>query len=152
VREVRTHIFIEGAKTMNSNSKSKFEKDSPETYQQAKDLLKEYYKKQRATGDRLPDVPMLQSWILHEDGVMVIVDGASGRKLDFETDPGAKDKEQAQEQFELAQLAELDAEAKAYNAQVAAEQAEAEAQRAKAAADKAAKAAKQEAKAKAEKK
>jgi hypothetical protein len=116
------------------DSKTKFDKDSPETYEQAKDLLDKYYKKQKATGDSLPLRPAMQSWTLHEDGVMVIIDGASGRKLEFVTNQDTKDKEKAAEQAEDAESAALDAEAKAKAAQLAAEQAEAEAKAAKAAA------------------
>jgi len=122
------------------DSKTKFEKDSPETKEQANALLVDYYKEQRAAGDKIPDRPALLSWTLREDGVMVIVDGASGRKLEFVTDQEARDKEAAEEKFEIAQLAELDAEAKAINAENAAEQAKAEAKRAAEAAKEAAKA------------
>ena len=72
-------------------------KDDPNTKAQAQALLKEYYEQEKAqaeagqVNDTLPKKPNLLSWNLREDGVMVVVDGASGRKLEFQpSKPEAK--------------------------------------------------------------
>lgn len=54
-------------------------KDDTNTKAQAEALLTEYYKEQKLKGE-----PNLLSWNLHDNGTMVLVDGASGRKLTFE--------------------------------------------------------------------
>jgi hypothetical protein len=63
--------------------------DDPKTKDQAEALLNQYYEqakaeaKQRQEKNTLPEEPNLLSWNLRDDGVMVVVDGASGRKLEF---------------------------------------------------------------------
>jgi len=138
------------------DSKTKFEKDSPDTYEQASDLLKDYYKTQKASGDKLPLRPALMSWVLNEDGTMTVIDGASGRKLNFVIDTSKQDKLRAEAAAEDAAQTALDAQAKAEAARLAADQAEAEAKATKATAKaqglKTNEQMKAEAKAKAEKK
>lgn len=98
-----------------AKANAKYETDAPETKEQAQELLKNFYNKGRlATPESpLPKRPQLLSWKLNEDGVMVIIDGASGRKLEFVTEPEKQAAELAEEQFEDAEIAALDAEAKA---------------------------------------
>lgn len=52
--------------------------DEADTKAKAQALLDEYYKEQGLKGK-----PNLMSWNQHNDGTMVLVDGASGRKLTF---------------------------------------------------------------------
>jgi len=63
----------------------KFATDAPDTRNQAEALLKQYYKEHRNEKD-FPRRYNLLSWKLNDDGTMIVVDGASGRKLTFETD------------------------------------------------------------------
>lgn len=107
--------------------------DSPASKEQAEELLKKYYKEHRSVTDPLPKRPNLISWVKHPDGTIVLVDGASGRKLTFEPEE-AQAKEQAQEKAEDAEQEALDAEAEANEAEAQALVAE---QKAKAARDKA---------------
>jgi hypothetical protein len=106
---------------------TKYQKDSPETYEQALDLLKDYYKTQKANGDHLPLRPAIASWKLNEDGTMTVIDGASGRKLSFVIDTSKQDKLRAEAAAEDAAQAAADALAKAEAARLAADAAEAEA-------------------------
>lgn len=57
--------------------------DDPNTKDQAEALLKEYYEQEKGKGMPMPEQPALQSWNLRDDGTMVVIDGASGRKLEF---------------------------------------------------------------------
>ena len=107
--------------------------DSPATKEQAEELLKKYYKEHRSMTDPLPKRPNLISWQKKPDGTIVLVDGASGRKLTFAPEE-AQAKEQAEEQAEDAEQEALDAEAEAAEAEAQALVAE---QKAKAARDKA---------------
>jgi len=118
----------------------KYDTDSPDTREQAEELLKQYYKQEKATEteqapNKLPKRPRLLSHRLREDGVMIVVDGASGRKLEFEPkDYQANEQEQAED----AEQEALDAEAEAAEARaqtlVAEEKAKAAKAKAKAAA------------------
>lgn len=60
--------------------------NDPTTKTQAEALLKEYYEQEQGKGMPMPEQPALQSWNLYDDGTMVVVDGASGRKLSFAPD------------------------------------------------------------------
>jgi hypothetical protein len=74
--------------------------DDPTTKAQAQALLVEYYEQENAKAERsqqasgLPKKTNLLSWDLKDDGTMVVVDGASGRKLTFapEEEPKPKGK------------------------------------------------------------
>lgn len=108
---------------------TKFDTNSPETKEQAETLLKDYYKK-NAGKENLPKRGILESWKLHEDGVMIVVDGASGRKLVFEP----KDYQSADKAEDLAEDAEqaaLDAEAEVEEARRTVKRAEEKAKAAK---------------------
>jgi hypothetical protein len=98
---------------------SEFDTDSPETKDKAEELLAQYYKEHRSDKN-FPRRSALLSWKLNEDGTMVIIDGASGRKLTFETDP------RRPETFRYIEDA-VDAEMKAEDADAEAHQAEADA-------------------------
>lgn len=89
---------------------TKFDANSPDTKEQAEELLKEYYKQHKTDLPPAAKRPDLLSWKLNEDGVMSLVDGASGRQLTFEP-PNYQAKEQAEELAEDAEQAALDAEA-----------------------------------------
>ena len=108
--------------------------DSPASKEQAEELLKKYYKENKSVTDPLPKRPNLLSWVKHPDGTIVLVDGASGRKLTFAPEE-AQAKAQAEEQAEDAEQAALDAEAEASEARAQALVAE---EKAKAARQKAA--------------
>lgn len=94
---------------------TKYNTDAPETRDQAETLLKEYYKTH--PNDQLPKRHNLLSWKLNEDGTMVVVDGTSGRKLEFVIDKDRQDKVQAEELAEDAEQAALDAKAEVDNAE-----------------------------------
>lgn len=94
-------------KDKKEDPKARYEADSEETKEQAEALLKDYYRRQG--GEGMPKRPMLASWKLKEDGVMIVVDGASGRELTFEPkDYLSEDK--AEEEADDAAQAVLDAE------------------------------------------
>lgn len=119
----------------------KYDTDSPEIKEQAEQLLKDYYKGEKAaeteqTPNKLPKRPSLLTWKLYPNGVIVLVDGASGRKLEFTPKEAqeAQDKASAEVQAEDAEQAALDAEAEADEAEAQALVAE---QKAKAAREKA---------------
>lgn len=63
--------------------------NDPTTKAQAEALTRKYYEKEhaqaKAKGEKsnLPEEPKILSWDLKDDGSMVVVDGASGRKLTF---------------------------------------------------------------------
>jgi phage terminase Nu1 subunit (DNA packaging protein) len=102
---------------------SKYDTDSPETKEQAEALLKQYYKDRRL---ELKGRPNLLSWKLNDDGIMVLVDGASGRKLEFVTNEAVQERLKAEETAEDAESALLDAEARADEAEAKAAQAQAQ--------------------------
>lgn len=148
-REIEEAIAKKEYLTM--DKMTKYQNNSPETYEQAMTLLKEYYQTRRAAGEKLPEHPALLSWVLTEEGVMHVVDGASGRKLEFVTNQAARDQVLSAQQAEDAQLAADQAETKAEEAKLAAEQAETKAKDARTKAKEQLKAsAEAEAKAKAE--
>jgi len=108
---------------------TKYDTDSPETKDQAEALLKEYYKSKRP---ELKGRPNLLSWKLNDDGTMVLIDGTSGRKLEFVTNEVVKERLKAEEATEDAEDAMLDAEAEALEAEAAAAQARNKAEQIKA--------------------
>lgn len=63
--------------------------NDPTTKAQAQALLNEYYEQEKQSAEKreekstLPAKPNLLSWNLRDDGTMIVVDGASGRKLQF---------------------------------------------------------------------
>ncbi len=123
--------------------KGKYEVDSPETKDQAEALLKDYYKREKAieneqTKNKLPKRPILQSWRLRTDGVMIVVDGASGRKLEFFNTREVSEPFAYIETAADAETAALDAEAEAEEARGQLARAEAKAKAARAEAKKAA--------------
>jgi len=68
--------------------------NDPNTKVQAKHLLDEYYEQEKEKAEKAGETstlkkPVLIAWNLHDDGIMVVVDGASGRKLEFEPDKKA---------------------------------------------------------------
>lgn len=88
-----------------------FDTDSADTKDQAEALLKEYYKSHRTEfGTKRYK---LDSWKFHENGTMIVVDGTSGRKLEFVTNQDEQAREQAEILAEDAEAAALDAEAEA---------------------------------------
>lgn len=95
---------------------SKFETDSPETKDQAEELLKQYYKEHRGEKN-FPRRYNLLSWRLHPSGIMVVIDGASGRKLEFVVNEAELKKAAEQDIAETAEEALLDAEAEAAEAE-----------------------------------
>jgi len=119
---------------------TKYDTDSPDTREQAEELLKQYYKQEKAretpeTQNKLPKRPHLLSHRLREDGVMVVVDGASGRKLEFEPkDYQANEQEQAEDAEQEALDAEAEADEARAQALVAEQKAKAAKEKAKAAA------------------
>jgi regulator of protease activity HflC (stomatin/prohibitin superfamily) len=121
---------------------SVYDTDAPQTKDKAEELLKKYYKEHRGEKD-FPRRYNLMSWKLNQDSSMVVVDGASGRKLTFE---GA-DKPGSFKYIEDAVDAEMtaeDAEADAEEAEGKAAQARALAEQLKTNANLKAKAAKKE--------
>jgi hypothetical protein len=101
---------------------TKYDTDSPETKEQAEALLKQYYK------DRRPELKgryNLLSWKLNDDGIMIVVDGNSGRKLEFVTNEAVQERLKAEETAKEAESALLDAQAKADEAEAKAKQAQA---------------------------
>jgi hypothetical protein len=121
--------------------KTRYDTDAPETKAQAEALLKEYYKAEKAketgqTLNKLPLRPELLSWRLHEDGIMVVVDGASGRKLELKTREASEAFRYIEEAVnaENAEQAALDAQAEADQARAVADALDARAKEARAAA------------------
>jgi len=108
-----------------------YDVDSPKTKDQAEALLKQYYKEHRNEKD-FPRRPALLSWKLNENRTFVLVDGASGRKLEFIVDQDQQAKAQEAESAEDAEEALIDAEAEAQDAEAKAAQARALADQAKA--------------------
>jgi len=108
---------------------TKYDTDSPETKDQAEAFLKEYYKSKRP---ELKGRPNLLSWKLNDDGTIVLIDGTSGRKLEFVTNEVVKERLKAEEAAEDAEKAMLDAEAEALEAEAEAAQARNKAEQIKA--------------------
>ena len=109
-----------------AETESRFETDAPETRAQAEELLKNYYKNNRA--DLPPNAKRgnLESWKLNEDGTLVVVDGTSGRKITFVVNEEAQAEVQTIVRAEDAETAALDAEVLVENARATLIQLEAE--------------------------
>jgi hypothetical protein len=132
---------------MTEQTQDKFSADAPETKDQAEALLKQYYKEHRGEKD-FPRRYQLLSWRLNLDGSMTVVDGASGRKLNFPSQsPFAYIDAEAQKiEAENAEADVQEAEAKADEAEAKAKQARAVAEQLKTNTEAKAKAAEAEAK------
>ena len=107
---------------MKETTPGKYDTDSPQTREQAEELLKRYYKDRRP---QLSGRPNLLSWKLSEDGIMTVVDGTSGRELEFVTNSVVQEKLAASQEAEDAEVALLAAQAKADEAEARANEAEA---------------------------
>ena len=91
---------------------TRYDTDSPATKDQAEALLKQYYKERR-NEKNFPRRYNLLSWKLNNDGTMIVIDGASGRKLEFVTNEVVQERLKAEETAEDAEEELLDAEADA---------------------------------------
>src|SRR5690242_5749535 len=93
--------------------------DDPKTKAQAKALLDQYYKQEKESakhqGEKstLPEAPNLLSWNLRDDGTMIVIDGASGRKLEFAPETPFKYIDDEVKQINAEAKAEAKAKAKA---------------------------------------
>lgn len=72
--------------------------NDPTTKAQAEALLAQYYEQEKANAkkngekDTLPEKPNLLKSYRREDGTLIAIDGASGRKLEFAPEKSAPEK------------------------------------------------------------